>query len=214
MAMSQGERMARLLEQQGRYRSRQQTRDSWDYTRNIVQPRASGFVFPENRTPGRQAIQNTVVRQGSEVPGSLDSSITKNVYSADGAPIGCSAPVVASGSETFDEQNALLKKAQGCAVCSPVNSYWLYNGYAIDMSGTLVKGGWNCPVPNLPNTAKVPAYLQCAACQQFYFPNPSQPAVCSSCRNPALLSDQRYGDVRVPQSQASPTISRSNPTNY
>lgn len=190
--------MARLLEQQGRFRTRQQTRDSWDYTRNIVQPRASGTVFPQIRNPSRYAIQNTVVRQGSEVPGSIDSSITKNVYSADGAPIGCSATVVTSGTETFDEQNALLKEAQGCAVCSPVNSYWLYNGYAVDMSGTLIKGGWQCPVPNLVNTAKTTAAEQCASCLQFYFPSPAQPRVCTSCGDPALLSNQRYGDAGVP----------------
>lgn len=205
MAMSQGERMSRLLEQQTRYRSRQQTRDSWDHTRNIVQPRASGTVFPQQRTPTNYAIQNTVVRQGSEVPGGIDSSITKNVYSANGAPIGCSATVVTSGTETFDEENALLKKAQGCAVCSPVNSYWLYNGYSIDMSGALVKGGWECPVPNLVNTAKVPAYLQCASCQYFYFPSPAQPTVCQSCNNPLIFSNQKFGDVRVPQTGTTKT---------
>ena len=204
--MSQGERMSRLLEQQGRFRSRQQTRDSWDHTRNIVQPRASGTVFPANRTVTAMSIQNTVVRQGSEVPGSTDSAITKNVYNATGAPIGCSATVVASGTETFDEENALLKRAQGCAVCSPVNSYWLYNGYAVDMSGALVKGGWDYPVPNLVNTAKTTAAEQCASCQQFYFPSPSQPTTCKSCNNPALFSNLRFGDVRVPQTGKTRTV--------
>jgi hypothetical protein len=198
MAMSQGERMARLLEQQGRYRTRQQTTSSWNHTREIVQPRASGTVFPETRTPTNYAIQGSVVRQGSEVPGGLDSSITKNVYSANGAPIGCCATYVTSGTETYDEQNALIQKAQGCAVCSPVNSYWLSNGYAIDMSGTLIKGGWTCPIPNLVNTAKTTAAEQCASCLNFYFPSPAQPRVCASCGDPALLSNQRYGDAGVP----------------
>ena len=198
MAMSQGERMARLLEQQGRFRSRQQTRDSWDYTRNIVQARASGFVFPQHRTPTNYAIQGTVVAQGSEVPGSRDTAITKNVYSADGAPIGCCATVVASGTETFDEQNALLKKAQSCICSNEGDKYWLYNGYSIDMSGALVKGGYCCPLPNLPNTAQVPGYIKCSFCLKFYFPSPAQPRICTSCGDPGLLSNQRYGDAGVP----------------
>lgn len=203
--------MARLLEEQGRYRSRQQTRDSWDYTRNIVQARASGYVFPQNRTPSLYAIQGTVVRQGSEVPGGTDSSITKNVYSADGAPIGCCATVVASGTETFDNQNALIKKAQSCICKNEGDKYWLYNGYAIDMSGTLVKGGWTCPIPNLVNTAKTTQAEQCASCKMFYFPNPAQPSLCPACPVPYPNNRfyppppidwelRRYGDgTRIPQ---------------
>lgn len=198
--------MARLLEQQGRYRSRQQTTSSWNHTREIVQPRASGTVFPEERTPTNYAIQGTVVRQGSEVPGGLDSSITKNVYSADGAPIGCCATYVTSGTETYDQQNAIIQKAQKCAVCSPVNAYWLYNSYTIDMSGDLVKGGVTCPLPNLVNTAKTTQAEQCASCLQFYFPSPAQPRVCSTCGDPALLSNQRYGDIRVPMVSATRTV--------
>lgn len=190
--------MARLLQEQGRYRSRQQTTSSWHHTREIVQPKASAYVFPENRTPSRYAIQGTVVRQGSEVPGGLDSSITKNVYSADGAPIGCSATYVTSGTETFGGQEALIQKAQSCICSNEGDKYWLYNGYAIDMSGTLVKGGWTCPVPNLVNTAKTTSAEQCASCLRFYFPSPAQPRVCTSCGDPALLSNQRYGDAGVP----------------
>jgi hypothetical protein len=196
--MSQGERMARLLEQQGRFRSRQQTTSSWHHTREIVQPKSSGYVFPENRVPGRYAIQGTVVRQGSEVPGGTDSSITKNVYSADGAPIGCCATVVASGTETFGGQEALIQKAQSCICSNEGDKYWLYDGYAIDMNGPSVKGGVCCPLPNLPNTAKTTAAEKCASCLNFYFPSPAQPRVCQSCGDPALLSNQRYGDAGVP----------------
>lgn len=197
MAMSQGERMARLLEEQGRYRSRQQTTSSWHHTREIVQPRSSGYLQPQNRTI-RYAVPGSVVSQGSQVPGSRDRAIGQNTYTSDGGPIACCASVVYSGTETFDEQNAILQQAQGCAVCSPVNSYWLYNGYSIDMSGTLIKGGVTCPIPNLVNTAKTTAAEQCASCLKFYFPSPAQPRVCQSCGDPALLSNQRYGDAGVP----------------
>jgi hypothetical protein len=198
MAMSQGERIARLVESQGRYRSRQQTTSSWHHTREIVQPKSSGVVFPENRTPTNYAIQGTVVRQGSEVPGGTDSSITKNVYSADGAPIGCCATVVTSGTETFGGQEALIQKAQSCICSNEGDKYWLYNGYAIDMNGPSVKGGVCCPLPNLLNTAKTTAAEKCSSCLNFYFPSPAQPRVCSSCGDPALLSNQRFGDAGVP----------------
>ena len=198
--------MARLLQEQGRYRSRQQTTSSWHHTREIVQPRSSGVVFPENRTPTNYAIQGTVVSQGSEVPNTRDSAIGKNVYSADGAPIGCCATVVKSGTETFGGQEALVQKAQSCICSNEGDKYWLYNGYSIDMSGTLVKGGWTCPIPNLVNTAKTTAAEQCASCLQFYFPSPAQPKTCQSCGNPALLSNQRYGDIRVPMTGTSRTV--------
>lgn len=205
MAMSQGERIARLLEEQGRFRSRQQTTTSWHHTREIVQPRSSAYLQPQNRTI-QSAVPNTVVAQGSQVPRSRDVAIGQNTYTSDGGPLGCSASVVASGTETFGGQEALLQKAQSCASLNEGDKYWLYNGYAIDMSGTLVKGGWDYPVPNLANTAKVPADLQCAACLKFYFPSPAQPLTCSSCGNPALLSNQHYGAAGVPSVPTQRTV--------
>ena len=197
MAMSQGERMARLLEQQGRFRSRQQTTSSWHHTREIVQPKSSAYLQPQNRTI-RYAVPNQVVAQGSQVPGSRDVAIGKNTYTEDGGPVGCCAAVVASGTETFGGQEALLQKAQSCICSNEGDKYWLYNGYAIDMSGTLVKGGYCCPLPNLPNTAKTTAAEKCSSCLKFFFPSPAQPRVCQSCGDPALLSNQRYGDAGVP----------------
>lgn len=201
MAMSQGERMARLLQEQGRYRSRQQTKDSSHQTL-IVQAKASTVVFPQNRTP------DTLTIEGSRVIGPTDKGIPANIYSSDGAPIGCCATVVANGSETFDQQNALLQKAQGCAICS-TQDYWLYDGYAIDMSGEFIKGGYTCPIPNQVNTAKTTEAQQCAACLKFYFPSPAQPTCCyntpyeSQYLYPPQPIDwelRRYGDSgTVPQ---------------
>lgn len=216
MAMSQGERLWRLQQSSNRFLSRQQTTSSWNHTREIVQPRSSGFVYPATKTPTNQAIQNTVVRMGSEVPGGTDSAITKNVYNATGAPIGCSATVVTSGSETFDEANALIQKAQSVRCCNRINEYWNYNGYSIDVTGgrdlsggfvTGIRGGVCCPLPNLVNDAKVPEAIQCASCQKFYFPSPAQPRCCSG---PAYPSSslyppppidwelRRYGEAGVP----------------
>lgn len=203
MAMSQGERLWRLQQSSNRFLSRQQTTSSWNHTREIVQPRSSGVVFPRQRTPTNQAIQNTVVRMGSEVPGGTDSAITKNVYSADGAPIGCSATVVTSGSETFDQQNAIIQKAQSCAICSQPD-YATQNGYSIDLKPL---GGVCCPLPNLVNDAKLQNYLKCSYCLQFY--NPSVRRTCcygtpypSSYLYPRQPIDwelRRYGDERVPE---------------
>ena len=216
MAMSQGERLWRLQQSSNRYLSRQQTTSSWNHTREIVQPRSSGVVFPATKTPTNQAIQNTVVRMGSEVPGGTDSAITKNVYNATGAPIGCSANVVTSGSETFDEANALIQKAQSVRCCNKINEYWNYNGYSIDVTGgkdlsggfiTGIKGGVCCPLPNLVNNAQLPNWVKCSYCLNFY--NPTVSAKCcygtpypSSQLYPRQPIDwelRRYGDDRVPE---------------
>lgn len=228
MAMSQGERMWRLQQSSNRFLSRQQTTSSWNHTREIVQPRSSGTVFPANRTPTNQAIQGSVVVVGSAVPNSRDSAIGKNVYSADGAPIGCCATTVASGSGTFDEQNAIIQKAQSVACCNKINEYWNYNGYSIDVTGNVpdlsggfitgIKGGVCCPLPPLPNNAQVPGYIKCSMCQNFYFPKVPQSSVCLNCPTdyksyqyypppPIDWELRRYGDNRVPEEcGAIPTI--------
>ena len=206
--MSQGERMLRLQEQSRRFLSRQQTKDSSQQTL-IVQAKASKVIFPQNRTPTNYAIQGSVVSMGSQVPLTRDTAIGKNVYSADGAPVGCCATVVRSGTTTFDQQNALAQKAQACAICAEPD-YSLFNGYAIDLNGEFVKGGVLCPYPNLVNTAKTTEAENCASCKKFYFPNPAQPSLCNDCNTPYPSSYlyppqpidselRRYGDDRVPQ---------------
>jgi hypothetical protein len=211
--MSQGERLWRLQQSSNRFLSRQQTTSSWNHTREIVQPRSSGVVFPRERTPTNQAIQNSVVKVRSEVPGGTDSAITTNTYSAEGGPIACCNTVVTSGSETFDQVNALIQKAQSCAICSQPD-YATQNGYSLDLQPL---GGVCCPLPNLPNTAKVPASIQCASCQKFYFPSPAQPTCCSDPSYPSSSlyppppidwELRRYGDIRVPQ----PGAVTSNPS--
>lgn len=204
MAMSEGERLWRLQQSSNRFLSRQQTTTSWNHTREIVQPRSSGVVFPKERTPSKYNIQGSVVSQGSQVPGSRDNAIGKNVYSADGAPIGCCATVVTSGTETFDQTNALIQKAQSSAICCQPD-YAKQNGYSIDLKPL---GGVCCPLPNLPNDAKVTDAFKCSSCLQFYFPNPAQPKCCPDTPYPqsALYPPppidwelRRYGDIRVPQ---------------
>jgi hypothetical protein len=204
--MSQGERMLRLQESSNRYLSRRQTKDASQQTL-INQAKASKVVFPGTQTPTSQAIATSVVIVGSQVPGARDSSIGHNVYSADGAPIGCCATSVTSGSETWSGSQGLAQQKEGCAICANPD-YATQNGYAIDMNAI---GGNCCPLPNLPNTAKVPGYIQCSTCLKFYFPNPAQPRSCA-CQSgtpyasqylypppPESAEQQRYGDIRVPQ---------------
>jgi hypothetical protein len=199
MAMSQGERIARLQEQSNQYVSRRQTKDSSLQT-YIVQAKASGVVQPRERTPTNYAIQNKVVAQGSQVPLTRDTAIMKNVYSADGAPLGCCATVVASGTTTFAGTQAVTKAAEKCAVCSDPD-YSLENGYAKKLNTVC------CPLPNLPNTAKTTAAEQCASCKKFYFPNPAQPSCCYDTPYPASAlyppkpidwEFGRYGAAGVP----------------
>lgn len=177
MAMSQGERIARLQEQSNQYVSRRQTKDCSLQTL-IVQAKAGGVLQPRERTPTNYAIQNKVVVQGSQVPLTRDTAIGKNVYSADGAPLGCCATVVASGTTTFAGTQAVTLAAEKCAVCSDPD-YSLENGYAKKLNTVC------CPLPNLPNTAKTTAAEQCASCKKFYFPNPAQPRCCYDTPYPA-----------------------------
>jgi hypothetical protein len=202
MAMSQGERMNRLLEQQGRFRSRQQTRDASEYT-HIVQAKSSRIIFAQNRSPNSLGIP------GSQVVSATDRAIPANVYNG-GQPVpSCCSETITDGANNFSGSLGLAQKAQGCAIC-PTDNYWLFNGYAIDMSGEFVKGGYCCPVPPLPNTAKQTAAEKCANCLRFYFPNPAQPSVCINCSSPYPQSAlyppapidwelRRYGEAGVPQ---------------
>jgi hypothetical protein len=200
MAMSQGERMMRLQEESNRFLSRRQTKDSGQQTL-IVQAKASGYIFNQNRTPTRLAIATTVV------VGPTDKAIPANVYNPDGQVPTCCATKVTNGSETFDEQNAVLQRAQACAICANPD-YATTNGYSIDLR-TL--GGNCCPLPNLVNTAKTTAAEKCASCLQFYFPTPAQPTCCYGTPYPssALYPPQpidwelrRYGEAGVPQTPA------------
>lgn len=194
--MSQGELIWRRQQESKRFLSRQQTKDSSLQT-YINQAKASTKIFTP--TPTAQSIQ------GSRAVGPEDRGINNNTYQT--TPVGaCCSQTYASGNETFNERSAVEMKNAGAAICCGPD-YSTQNGYAIDLS-TL--GAYCCPLPNLPNTAQVPASLQCAACLQFYFPVPAQPSLCTGCNTPYPSSSlyppqpidselRRYGEAGVPR---------------
>jgi hypothetical protein len=196
MAMSQGELIWRRQQESKRFLSRQQTKDSSLQT-YINQAKASTTIFTP--TPTKQSIQ------GSTAVGPVEKGLNNNTYQA--TPVQpCCSVTYASGNETFNERSAVEMKNTGAVLCCQPD-YAQTNGYSIDLR-TL--GAYCCPLPNLPNTAKVPESLQCAACLKFYFPVPAQPSICSGCSTPYPQSSlyppkpidwelQRYGEAGVPR---------------
>lgn len=200
MAMSQGELMWRKQQEAKRFLSRQQTKDSSLQT-YINQAKASQVIF--RPVPGALAIQ------GSETRGPTDRGIYANVYNPDGQLPTCCATVVNNDIRNVNQQNRVAMKNTGAVLCCAPD-YSLFNGYSVDLSGDLVKGGWSYPLPNLPNTAKTTQAQQCASCLQFYFPIPAQPSLCTGCNTPYPQSSlyppqpidselRRYGEAGVPR---------------
>ena len=198
--MSQGELIWRRQQESKRFLSRQQTKDSSLQT-YINQAKASQVVYQP--VPQRRAIP------GTEVRGPTDRGINANVYNPDGQLPTCCATVVNNDIRNINQQDRVAMKNTGAVLCCAPD-YSQFNGYAIDLSGQYVKGGVTCPLPNLVNTAKVPAALQCAACLQFYFPTPAQPSLCTGCNTPYPQSSlyppqpidselRRYGEAGVPR---------------
>ncbi len=168
--MSEGERLSRRLAGGQRFLSRQQTTDSSTYIHK-VQARASGFVYARNLET-RHAFPYSV--------------ITFEPYST----ASCCLSVVA-GKQNNSGYTGLYLAAQKCAVCSHPD-YSAVNGFSIDLSGATMKGGYLCPVPDLPNTAKTTLMEQCASCKQFYFPGQTRnccPVQPSSSLYPSQLPD-------------------------
>ena len=166
MAMSEGERLSRRLAGGQRFLSRQQTTDSSTYT-NKVQARASGFVFQRVGT-----LQTGIESSGILAkPDSQTECCFTNI----------------AGRQNASGYTGLYQAAEKCAVCSDPDYSGIY-GYSLDLSGSLFKGGYLCPVPDLPNTAKTTLMEQCAACKQFYFPG--QTRNCCSVQNNNLYPTQ------------------------
>jgi len=95
VAMSQSELLARRLEQQPQFISRAKVRDSSELTA-INKARASG-----NQAPSRvysSGIQTTT----------------------NGTLLGLSTTIVVQGKGTNMDHDAILERAQGCAICSDV----------------------------------------------------------------------------------------------
>ena len=199
MAMSQGELIYKRQQEAKRYLSRQQTKDCSLQT-YINQAKASRTIF--TATPTAQSIQ------GSIAVGPEDRGINNNTYQA--TPVGaCCSQTFTSGNETYNPRSAVEMKNTGNVLCC-AQDYSLYNGYSVDLSGQYVKGGWAYPLPNQPNTAKVPAAIQCASCLRFYFPVPAQPSLCINCNTSYPASSlyppqpidselRRYGAAGVPR---------------
>ncbi len=196
MAMSQGELIWRRQQESKRFLSRQQTKDSSLQT-YINQAKASTKIFTP--TPTAQTIQ------GSQAVGPVEKGLNNNTYQA--VPVqACCSVTYASGNETFNERGAVEMKNTGAVLCCEPD-YSQFNGYSVDLN-TL--GAYCCPLPNLPNTAKVPASIQCATCLKFYFPVPDQPSLCTGCNTPYPQSSlyppqpidselRRYGEAGVPR---------------
>lgn len=200
MAMSQGELIYKRQQEAKRFLSRQQTKDCSTQT-FINQAKGSQVIF--RPAPGALAIQ------GSQVRGPTDRGINANVYNPDGKLPTCCATVVNNDIYTVNQQNRVAMKNTGAVICCQPD-YSLFNGYSIDLSGEYVKGGWAYPLANQPNTAKVPAALQCASCLKFYFPVPAQPSLCTGCNTQYPQSSlyppqpidselRRYGEAGVPR---------------
>jgi hypothetical protein len=199
MAMSQGELIWRRQQESKRFLSRQQTKDSGLQT-FINQAKASKVIY--TATPTSRAIP------GSETRGPTDRGINANVYNPDGQVPTCCASVVNNDIRNINQNRVAWKNAGAAICCEP--DYSLFNGYSVDLSGAFVKGGVTCPLPNLVNTAKVPASFQCASCLKFYFPVPVQPPLCSNCGTeypqtslyppqPIDWELRRYGEAGVPR---------------
>ena len=200
MAMSQGELMWRKQQESKRFLSRQQTKDSSLQT-YINQAKASQVIF--RPVPGALAVS------GTETRGPTDRGINANVYNPDGQLPTCCATVVNNDIRNINQQNRVAMKNAGAVICCAPD-YSLFNGYSVDLSGDLVKGGWSYPLPNLVNTAKTTQAQQCASCLKFYFPNPAQPSLCTGCNTPYPQSSlyppqpidselRRYGEAGVPR---------------
>jgi hypothetical protein len=211
MAMSQGELIWRRQQESKRFLSRQQTKDSSLQT-YINQAKASTKIFTP--TPGALAVQ------GSQARGPTERGINANVYNPDGQVPTCCATVVNNDIYNVNQQSRVAMKNTGAVLCCEPD-YSLFNGYSVDLSGQFVKGGVTCPLPNLPNTAQVPAYLQCASCLQFYFPNPAQPRLCTGCNTPYPQSSlyppqpidwelRRYGEAGVPRIAGTNSLTTNN----
>lgn len=200
MAMSQGELIAKRQQEAKRYLSRQQTKDCSLQT-YINQAKASQVIY--------KPLPQALAIPGTEVRGPTDRGINANVYNPNGQLPTCCATVVNNDIRNVNQQNRVAMKNAGAVICCEPD-YSRFNGYSVDLSGAFVKGGWAYPLPNQPNTAKVPAALQCAACLKFYFPNPVQPPLCTGCNTPYPQSSlyppqpidselRRYGEAGVPR---------------
>lgn len=200
MAMSQGELMWRRQQESKRFVSRQQTKDCSLQT-FINQAKASQVIYTP--IPNRRAIP------GSETRGPTDRGINANVYNPDGQVPTCCASIVNNDIYNINQQNRVAMKNAGAVICCGPD-YSQFNGYAVDLSGEYVKGGWSYPLPNLPNTAKTTQAQQCASCLKFYFPVPAQPSLCTGCNTqypesslyppqPIDSELRRYGAAGVPR---------------
>ena len=200
MAMSQGELIWKRQQEAKRFLSRQQTKDCSLQT-YINQAKASKVIYTP--IPQRRGIP------GSTTVGPTDRGINANVYNPDGQVPTCCAGTVTNDIYNINQQDRVAMKNAGAAICCDAD-YSLFNGYAIDLSGQFVKGGWAYPLANQPNTAKTTQTEQCASCLRFYFPNPAQPLLCTGCNTPYPQSSlyppqpidselRRYGEAGVPR---------------
>ena len=200
MAMSQGELIAKRQQEAKRFVSRQQTKDCSLQT-YINQAKASQVIYQP--VTWRRAIP------GSTAVGPTDRGINANVYNPDGQIPTCCATVVNNDTRNVNQQNRVAMKNAGAVICCEPD-YSRFNGYAVDLSGQFVKGGWAYPLDNLPNTAKTTQAEKCASCLRFYFHNPAQPSLCPGCNTPYPQSSlyppqpidselRRYGEAGVPR---------------
>jgi hypothetical protein len=182
MAMSSGEYLRRIQEEQAKYIHRSKPRDASELTM-INQAKASGHVF--QREKGGSSAYSF-----GQSYGPTDHAIPANVYNP--TPVEtCCKTYVASGSQTNSGSTGVLQAAQKCAVCSdpdPLSNQGI----------TIAAAYYDRSIPpfaqKLPGTA-----VSCEVCNTRYFPTPAQPnCACYSDSYHRTIIDKKFGDAGVP----------------
>ncbi len=183
MAMSSGEYLRRLQEENQRYIARSKVRDASELTQ-INQAKASGHIFQREKG-------NFDAYAFGKTYGPVDHAVNTNTYyNFDPA---CCKTYVTSGSETNSGSIGILQAAQKCAVCNDPDPA-LYPGV------TIAASPFDRSIPpfaqKLPGT-EVPS---CKVCNTRYFPGTQPTCGCSSESYERTLIDKKFGDAGFPTS--------------
>ena len=181
MAMSQGEYLRRIQEEQIRYVSRSKVRDQSELTQ-IQQARASGHMFQrEKGSADAYSMKKTFGPTDHAINANIQNSIEDTT---------CCRTYVASGSETNSGSVGVLQAAQKCAVCSDPDPV-LNRGVTLNAP---------CYDRSLPPFAQSPpgSYIPvCKVCKTTYF-NSQPNCGCYSSSYDVSLIDKKFGDGGFP----------------
>lgn len=191
MAMSSSERLRLMMEQNKRFVGLNKTRDQSERTL-MVQARSSQVIF--NRSSPMRSIPVTKT---------YTKGIPNNGIGSSSNTTGCAFQFVTSGSETFNERDAIAFDKQGCALCENP-SYSANQNVAIDLT-TL---GQACCIDktkppfsqDIGSLTGNPGLLpKCKICGTQYFPSPSQPTAACCTDTVGSMIDMKFGAAGVPQ---------------